>query len=153
MRVGINGWVLFRLWDFCIFQIKLISYMKYLLTLMILITLSCKKSANNERQAAADPTATNCNCQTVWYGPSISNINWSVVVNVPDTNAVASLTLRLASNLEPAFIIDRPKSQTYSQLKQTNRACPSGAVDVYYFFEWKMADGTIKKESPFVVRG
>jgi hypothetical protein len=121
---------------------------------MIITVLSCKKTDTDDSQKSTpDPKATNCSCQTVWYGPSISNINWGVTLNVPDTNAVASLTLRLASTLEPAFIIEKPKSQTYTQLKQTNRACPSGAAEVYYFFEWKMSDGKIKKEDPFIVRG
>lgn len=128
--------------------------MKHLLTIMIISLLSCKKDDNTTRQgiASTDPVAKNLNCQTIWYSPSISNINWSVTLNIPDTSSVASLTLRLASTLAPAFIIDKPKSQTYS-LMQVNSACPSGAVEVYYFFEWKMTNGSIKKEDPFIVRG
>lgn len=123
--------------------------MKYLLTLMIVCTLSCKKSSDDtdRQQPTANPTAKGCACQTIWYGPSISNINWSVTLNIPDTNAVASLTLRIYTTLQPAFTIEKPTSKTYTQLKQVNSVC-SGA---YYFFEWKMADGSKIKEEPFEV--
>lgn len=124
--------------------------MKYLLTILIISALSCKKSDNNARQeSAAKPTATGCACQTIWYGPSISNINWSVTLIVPDTNVVSSLTLRYYSTLAPVFIIEKPKSKTYSQIKEVNRAC-SGA---YYFFEWLMTDGSKIKEEPFEIHG
>jgi hypothetical protein len=128
--------------------------MRHLLTVVIISALACNKTAKiQSEEPKPDPTANNLSCQTVWSSQSVSNIHWSVVVTVPDTSAVTSLTLRLASTLEPAFVIDKPKSQTYSQIRQTNRACPSGAADVYYFFEWKMTDGKIKKDDPFVVRG
>jgi len=122
--------------------------MRYLLTLMIIAVLSCKKSADKTTQSPpANLTATNCSCQTIWYGPSISNINWSVTLNIPDTNAVASLTLRIYATMQPAFTIDKPKSKTYTQIKQVNSVC-SGA---YYFFEWKMTNGSIKKEEPVLI--
>lgn len=115
---------------------------------MIICALSCKKSADNASRApAANLTATGCACQTIWYGPSISNINWSVTLNIPDTNAISSLTLRIYATMQPAFTIDKPKSKTYTQIKQVNSVC-SGA---YYFFEWKMTDGSLRKEEPFEV--
>lgn len=150
MRIDISGGYLFRLGEFCTFRIKHIRYMKYLLTILIVSALSCKKSSddNARQEPPANPTATGCSCQTIWYGPSISNIFWSVTLNVPDTNAVSSLTLRYYSTMAPVFVIEKPKSKTYSQIKEVNRVC-SGA---YYFFEWKMADGSIKKEDPVMIR-
>lgn len=122
--------------------------MKYLLTLVVVCALSCKKSSDSaDQKSTAKPTATGCTCQTIWYGPSISNVFWSVTLNVPDTIAVSSLTLRVYSTLTPAFTIDKPTSKTYTQLKQVNSVC-SGT---YYFFEWKMTDGSIKKEDPIMI--
>lgn len=124
--------------------------MKYLLTIMIISALSCSKNSDNKQAPTGDPTAKNVSCKTVYSSPSVPNINWSVIVDVPDTNAVKKLYFKRVSPSYIAFEIDKPKSKTYT-LIQPGYAGPTYNNQAFFYFEWEMSNGTKKQEAPFQV--
>lgn len=125
--------------------------MKYLLTVLIIIALSCSKDSDDDKQQpTSEPTAKNVTCKTVYSSPSVPNIHWSVTVNTPDTNAVKKLYFKRVSPSYTAFEIDKPKSKTYT-LIQPGYAGPTYNNQAFFYFEWEMSDGSRKQETPFQV--
>jgi hypothetical protein len=124
--------------------------MKYLLTILIISTLSCNKNDDTPApQKFADPNASNCSCRTFQTTP-YTGINWAFASTVADPSAVTKLTLRRAGTLFPVFDIEKPTSKNYLYPILFDK-CPTKTDNAFYFFEWIMKDGRVIKGDPFQV--
>lgn len=122
--------------------------MKYLLTILTLLTVACNKDdVNTPPQKFSDPTASTCNCTTVYTNPSTPVTNYTFDASVPDSNGTVSATLRTVKNQFPVFSI-KPKTGKNSWSVFYDK-CPTFADNAMYFFEFQMSDGRLIKGQPF----
>lgn len=127
--------------------------MKYLLTLLpiyILSIVSCKKTNDAPPIVYEDPKVLSCSCHTFNNSPYTTSIYWAFKLNVPDSNSYYKLILREEKTLFPVFDIAGPVSKDYQYPLYFDK-CPKKSDNAFYFFEWVMKNGTIKRENSFQV--
>ena len=122
--------------------------MKYLLTILIFGAIACNKDDDNPTpQKFPDPTATPCNCTTVYTNPNTPVTNYSFDAVVPDSAGTVSATLRAVKNQFPVFSI-KPKTGKNSWTIFYDK-CPSLSDNAMYYFEFQMTDGRLIKGQQF----
>lgn len=121
--------------------------MKYLLTILILGTVACNKNDDNPPQKFADPTASSCNCATVYTNPNTPVTTYSFDAVVPDSVGTVNATLKAVKNQFPVFSI-KPITGKNNWTIYYDK-CPSLSDNAMYYFEFQMADGRLIKGQQF----
>src|ERR1044072_5579378 len=120
MRVGIKGAGLFHLESFCIFRIKLISYMRYLLTILMFAFVSCDKDKNDTKPAPEPPTITKIDVSSETVA-GVARPKFTITLNVPDESSV--LLLQIFQNAQfpttESGKVVNPKSGVYTVIDMT----------------------------------
>jgi hypothetical protein len=122
--------------------------MKYLLTILLLAALACKKDDNpTPPEKFADPTASSCNCATVYANSNTPVTNYSFDASVPDSIGTVNVTLKAVKNQFPVFSI-KPKTGKNTWSIYYDK-CPTFSDNAIYYFEFQMADGRLIKGQQF----
>jgi hypothetical protein len=124
--------------------------MKYLLTILILGAIACNKDDNpTPPQKFADPTASSCNCATIYTNPNTPVTNYSFDASVPDSNGTVNVTLKAVKNQFPVFSL-KPKTGKNTWSIYYDK-CPNLSDNLMDYFEFQMADGRLIKGQQFVM--
>lgn len=112
--------------------------MKYLLTLMIICALSCKKDSVNDTVTATPPTVTKVETSSEVIS-GVAHPKFTITLNVPDTAAV--LQLELFQNAKfPIYQSGKvvsPKSMQYTIIDMGATYPPVAPVKYFAFFTMK----------------
>lgn len=112
--------------------------MKYLLTALIVLVLSCNKDDDNETQPAALPTVTSITTSSEVIN-GVSRPKFTITLNVPDVESVTQLELYQNSNFpnSKAGKVVNPTSSTYSIIDSSAKYPPTSPVKYFAFFTMK----------------
>jgi hypothetical protein len=137
-----------RLFDitkvFCTFHIQLISYMKYLLTILILSLVACDKDEAPQKPVSDPPSIVKVQTLSpvmdivpsaqpgkndTFYRPQLE-----VTLNVPDSSTVSRLSIYVKASFpyyKPVEIVN-PKTGVYTVVDMSNVYPASGAKRIYF---------------------
>jgi hypothetical protein len=138
MRVGITGGILFRLGENAIFQVKHNCYMRYLLTIMIISALSCKKDSEQPKPKADPPTVIKVETSSQLVD-TVARPKFTITLNIPDSDAVNELMIYVYSTFpysKPVEIF-KPKTGVYTVIDMNNTYPPKNKK---YFSIFAMKD-------------
>lgn len=129
---------MFRLWDFRILPIKLISYMKYLLTIMIISLLSCGKDSVKDDANMPVPTVTKLEVSAETIN-GVARPKFTITLNVPDPGATTQLEVYQNAKFPAAKSgrIVSPTSGQYIVIDSSATYPPSATVKYFAFFTMK----------------
>jgi len=112
--------------------------MRYLLTVMIISFLSCKKDSVNNTPTSASPTITKVEVSSEVVGGT-ARPKFTITLNVPDTTAV--LQLELYQNAKfPVYQSGKvvgPKTAEYAIIDMSATYPPAAPVKYFAFFTMK----------------
>jgi hypothetical protein len=111
------------------------------LTILVIVLVSCsKEQPYRAALIAEDPKVVRYNFFKVSAG-SNESVGFDVVLSIPDTNAVTEIKLlRIPYSLR--WEVLKPKSGLYRMYDHLISDYPNYGQDVWYFFEFKMKNGT-----------
>lgn len=124
--------------------------MKKLLIALLIIAASCSKPVDvTTRITASDPSVVDYKFYEVWAGANPS-VAFDVTLNIADPSKVESFQLYKV----PAYLrweITNPVSKKYTIYDHVQGDYPTYASGEYWYFQFKMKDGTFIKLTPFQV--
>jgi hypothetical protein len=123
--------------------------MKYLLTIMIISLLSCKKESEPVSKYNPPPTVTNIAISSELIN-GVAHPKFTITLNVPDTAAVVSFWLTTKDAYSIPYMIPKPKTGTYALIDSYNSYPPVADKKTYASF-YLMEDNSAIYNSNFDV--
>jgi hypothetical protein len=125
--------------------------MKYLLTIMIISCLSCKKDSVNDTTSANLPTVTKVDVTSETIN-GVARPKFTITLNVPDASTVSQLEVyqNVKFPISKSGRITAPNSGQYVIIDSNATYPPS--ITVKYFAYFTMKDYSYVSYSPFDVK-
>lgn len=123
--------------------------MKYLLTILIVSTLSCKKNNDSKPKYDPAPSVTNIAISSELVN-GVAHPKFTITLNVPDTAAVINFLVYTKLTFSIPCTILKPKTGTYTIIDSYNSFPPAGDKKTYTS-SFIMADNSSLYNSTFEV--